>query len=138
MLGQKLIIVVLDNLGFGCINRLQQACGGAPFNNLLADCEQREQGVPRIDFAAHAASLGARAENVDGLAQLEAALVRARQADRTSVICIRTDPVRTTEDGGAWWEVAVPEVSARAQVQAARQAYDKDKQAQKAGYGTSV
>jgi 3D-(3,5/4)-trihydroxycyclohexane-1,2-dione acylhydrolase (decyclizing) len=138
MLGQKLIIVVLDNLGFGCINRLQQACGGAPFNNLLADCEQREQGVPRIDFAAHAASLGARAENVDGLAQLEAALVRARQADRTSVICIRTDPARTTEDGGAWWEVAVPEVSARAQVQAARQAYDKDKQAQKAGYGTSV
>src|SRR5438034_1152026 len=40
MLGHKLIVVVLDNRGFGCINRLQQACGGAPFNNLLADCVQ--------------------------------------------------------------------------------------------------
>jgi 3D-(3,5/4)-trihydroxycyclohexane-1,2-dione acylhydrolase (decyclizing) len=138
MLGQKLIIVVLDNLGFGCINRLQEACGGAPFNNLLADCEQRQPGAPKIDFAAHAAALGARAENVANIAQLEAALARARQADRTSVICIRTDPARTTVDGGAWWEVAVPEVSSRPQVQAARQAYEKDKQSQKASYGTSV
>ena len=34
----KLVIVVLDNRGYGCINRLQQACGGEPFNNLFADC----------------------------------------------------------------------------------------------------
>ena len=27
-LGQKLLIVLLDNRGYGCINRLQQACGG--------------------------------------------------------------------------------------------------------------
>ncbi|HYS14667.1 MAG TPA: thiamine pyrophosphate-dependent enzyme, partial [Burkholderiaceae bacterium] len=99
---------------------------------------QRQPGAPKIDFAAHAAALGARAENVANIAQLEAALARARQADRTSVICIRTDPARTTADGGAWWEVAVPEVSSRAQVQAARQAYEKDKQSQKASYGSSV
>ena len=41
-------------------------------------------------------------------------------------------------EGGAWWEVAVPEVSSRPQVQAARQEYDKDKQSQKASYGSSV
>ena len=35
MLGLKLTIVVLDNRGFGCINRLQNATGGASFNNLL-------------------------------------------------------------------------------------------------------
>ena len=28
MLGTKLVIVVLDNRGYGCINRLQQAVGG--------------------------------------------------------------------------------------------------------------
>ncbi|HTT12953.1 MAG TPA: 3D-(3,5/4)-trihydroxycyclohexane-1,2-dione acylhydrolase (decyclizing) [Burkholderiaceae bacterium] len=138
MLGRKLIIVVLDNLGFGCINRLQQACGGAPFNNLLADSEQRDPGAPKIDFAAHAAALGARAENAANIGELEAALARARKADRTSVICIRTDPARTTEDGGAWWEVAVPQVSAREQVRTARQAYEKQRQAQKAGYGSTV
>src|SRR6185312_17407984 len=31
MLGHKLVIVVLDNRGYGCINRLQQAVGGVPF-----------------------------------------------------------------------------------------------------------
>ena len=56
MLGLKLIIVVNDNRGFGCINRLQQATGGAPFNNLLRDA--RHEALPEIDFVAHARSLG--------------------------------------------------------------------------------
>ena len=37
-LGAKLTIVVLDNRGFGCIERLQAATGGASFNNLLVRC----------------------------------------------------------------------------------------------------
>ena len=131
MLGCKLIVVVLDNRGFGCINRLQQACGGAPFNNLLEDCRQGPLGAPAVDFAAHAAALGARAENVDGIAALEAALGRARASDRTYVIALATDPHRTTAAGGAWWEVAVPEVSARSSVRAARAAYEDEKKAQR-------
>jgi 3D-(3,5/4)-trihydroxycyclohexane-1,2-dione acylhydrolase (decyclizing) len=131
MLDQKLVIVVLDNHGFGCINRLQQACGGAPFNNLFADSVQGAGGAPKIDFAAHAASLGALAENVKTIPQLEAALKRARAADRTSVVCIETDPHRTTEEGGWWWEVAVPEVSSREQVRKARAAYEDGKKKQR-------
>lgn len=124
MLGAKLIVVVLDNRGYGCINRLQQACGGAPFNNLLEDCLQGPLGAPAIDFAAHAHSLGAHAEHVADVAGLEAALARARAADRTSVVVIDTDPARTTDDGGWWWEVAVPEVSTREAVRAARKDYE--------------
>ena len=56
MLGLKLVVVVLDNSGFGCIDRLQHATGGAGFNNLLADA--RHVQVAQIDFAAHARSLG--------------------------------------------------------------------------------
>jgi len=122
MLGLKLTIVVLDNRGFGCINRLQQSTGGAPFNNLLADA--RHDALPDIDFAAHAASLGAVSEKVDGIAGLEAALGRARASERTYVIVIDTDPVASTEAGGAWWDVAVPEVSERREVQAARAGYE--------------
>ncbi|PUA19753.1 3D-(3,5/4)-trihydroxycyclohexane-1,2-dione acylhydrolase (decyclizing) [Glaciimonas sp. PCH181] len=125
MLDKKLIIVVLDNRGYGCINRLQQACGGAPFNNMLEDCLQGALGAPQIDFAAHARSLGAIAENVKSIPELEAAMQRARAADRTYLVCIDTDPKRTTEDGGCWWEVAVPEVSARASVQLAREQYEQ-------------
>jgi 3D-(3,5/4)-trihydroxycyclohexane-1,2-dione acylhydrolase (decyclizing) len=131
MLGRKLIIVLLDNRGYGCINRLQQACGGEPFNNLFDDCVQGPDGAPHIDFAAHAAALGALAENVKTIPQLEAAMSRARAADRTYLICIETDPDRTTAEGGCWWEVAVPEVSDREPVRKARHAYEQDKQQQK-------
>ena len=122
MLGLKLVIVVLDNGGFGCINRLQQSVGGEPFNNLFAD--SRRVDSPAIDFAAHAASLGARSETVDGIAGLEAAMERALAAQQTYVIVLATDPARAMQAGGAWWDVAVPEVSQRPAVRAARAAYE--------------
>ncbi|WEK58596.1 MAG: 3D-(3,5/4)-trihydroxycyclohexane-1,2-dione acylhydrolase (decyclizing) [Candidatus Brevundimonas phytovorans] len=122
MMGQKLIVTLLDNRGFGCINRLQQATGSPGFNNLLAD--SAHQTLPLIDFAAHARSLGAEAEHVADLAGFEAAMARARAADRSYVVVIDTDPLKTTEAGGWWWDVAVPEVSDRSQVNAARADYD--------------
>ncbi|WP_417772648.1 3D-(3,5/4)-trihydroxycyclohexane-1,2-dione acylhydrolase (decyclizing) [Stappia sp.] len=122
MLGRKLIVVLLDNRGFGCINRLQMATGGESFNNLL-DTARHE--VPAdIDFAAHAASMGAISEKVDGIAALEEALARARTSARSHVIVIDTDPLATTDAGGHWWDVAVPEVSARSEVRAARTGYE--------------
>ncbi|MBL8521762.1 MAG: 3D-(3,5/4)-trihydroxycyclohexane-1,2-dione acylhydrolase (decyclizing) [Betaproteobacteria bacterium] len=123
MLGLKLVIVVLDNRGFGCIHRLQRATGGAPFNNLLADCVH--EALPDIDFAAHAASLGAGARKVRDLAELEAALAAARAADRTQVLVIDTDPAVSTAAGGTWWDVSVPEVSTRGEVVNARAQYDQ-------------
>jgi len=122
MLGLKLTIVVLDNRGFGCINRLQLSTGGAAFNNLLRDAAH--ETLPQVDFEAHARSLGAVSEKVDGLAGLEAALARARQATRTYVVVIDTDPVASTDAGGNWWDVAVPEVSERAEVRDARARYE--------------
>ncbi|GJH34480.1 3D-(3,5/4)-trihydroxycyclohexane-1,2-dione acylhydrolase (decyclizing) [Paraburkholderia hospita] len=124
MLDAKLIVVVLDNRGYGCINRLQQACGGAPFNNMFDDCVQGSPGAPTIDFAAHARAMGAQAEHVANVQELEAAMQRARTADRTYLISIDTDAARTTDEGGWWWEVAVPEVSQREGVRKARADYE--------------
>jgi 3D-(3,5/4)-trihydroxycyclohexane-1,2-dione acylhydrolase (decyclizing) len=121
MMARKLIVTVLDNRGFACINRLQGASGGAAFNNLWAD--SHFETPAEIDFAAHAASLGAIAEKVSTIGELEQALRRAKLSDRTHVIVIQTDPAITTEAGGAWWDVAIPEVSVRAEVRAARAAY---------------
>jgi 3D-(3,5/4)-trihydroxycyclohexane-1,2-dione acylhydrolase (decyclizing) len=123
MLGRKLTIVVLDNGGFGCINRLQMATGGANFNNLLKDA--RHEVLPAIDFVAHAASMGAVAGKVNSIAELEAALVKSRQEPTTTVIVLNTDPLITTDAGGHWWDVAVPEVSERAEVRKARKDYEK-------------
>jgi 3D-(3,5/4)-trihydroxycyclohexane-1,2-dione acylhydrolase (decyclizing) len=123
MLGCKLILVVLDNRGYGCINRLQHATGGAGFNNLLADAAH--EVLPSIDFAAHAASLGASSEHVATLGELESAMTRARAAKRSYVVVIDTDPLKATESGGWWWDVAVPQVSQRPEVEAARRAYEQ-------------
>jgi len=123
MLGTKLTIVLLDNAGYGCINRLQMATGGANFNNLLKDTYH--EVLPQIDFAAHAASMGAVARKVASIAELEAALKETERETRTTVLVIDTDPLITTEAGGAWWDVAVPEVSDRKQVNAARKDYEQ-------------
>jgi 3D-(3,5/4)-trihydroxycyclohexane-1,2-dione acylhydrolase (decyclizing) len=123
MLGAKLTIVVLDNRGYGCINRLQMATGGANFNNLLKDTHH--ETLPDIDFRAHAESLGAIAMKVSSIGDLEIALEKAKKQTRTTVVVIDTDALTTTQGGGTWWEVAVPEVSPRKKVNAARKAYER-------------
>jgi 3D-(3,5/4)-trihydroxycyclohexane-1,2-dione acylhydrolase (decyclizing) len=129
--GHKLIVIVCDNGGFAVINRLQVNQGGAPFNNLIADSKVRE--VVAVDFAAHAAAMGCRSENVTTVAELEAAMERARVSDRTYVIGISTSAYDWT-GGGAFWEVGVPEVSGRPSVVAAREAMDAGKAAQRVGW----
>jgi 3D-(3,5/4)-trihydroxycyclohexane-1,2-dione acylhydrolase (decyclizing) len=123
-LKQKLIIVVLDNRGFGCINRLQTSLGGKGYNNLL-DSSYRNNAVPQIDFVQHAASLGAIAEKVGNIDDLPGALKRARNSDRSSVVVIDTDPVASTSAGGTWWDVPVAEVSGNDAVRAAAKSYSE-------------
>ena len=130
MLGTKITVVVTDNRGFGCINRLQMATGGAEFNNLLEHAHHEH--ASRIDFAAHAASMGAESHKVATIAELESALKDAKSAAGPVVIVIDTDPYPSTEEaGGHWWDVAVPETSDRKQVREARQAYEANRRAQR-------
>jgi len=127
--GHKLIVIVCDNGGFAVINRLQVNQGGLPFNNLLDDCRGEHTGT-RVDFAALAAAQGCHSETVTTVAELEEALERARAADRTYVIALRTHPYGWTE-GGSYWEVGVPEVSSRPEVVTAHDEVAAGKAAQR-------
>jgi 3D-(3,5/4)-trihydroxycyclohexane-1,2-dione acylhydrolase (decyclizing) len=131
LLGKKLIVVVLDNRGYGCIQRLQTATGSAQFNNLLDDCVVEGGEQSKIDFAMHAASMGADAVHVKDVAELKTAMAKARAATRTQVLVIDTTHTRTTQEGGCWWEVGIPEVSARPEVNAAHAGLVDAKQAQR-------
>ncbi|MEK9799507.1 MAG: 3D-(3,5/4)-trihydroxycyclohexane-1,2-dione acylhydrolase (decyclizing) [Alphaproteobacteria bacterium] len=131
MMGTSMTLVITDNRGFGCINRLQAATGGAAFNNLLAD--SYHEVLPHIDFVAHAASLGARAEKAGSIAELESAVAKAVRRDGVDVIVIDTDPGPSTEAGGTWWDVAVPAVSTRDTVTAAYKNYQTGRQRQDKG-----
>ena len=121
---QKIVIVVLDNRGFGCINRLQTSLGGRGYNNLMQSSYADPADAPDIDFAQHAAALGAHAEKVSSVSDLGAALQRAKQAPLTAVVVIDTDPLPSTEAGGTWWDVPVAEVSDSADVNAASSEYE--------------
>ncbi|MEH7827027.1 3D-(3,5/4)-trihydroxycyclohexane-1,2-dione acylhydrolase (decyclizing) [Gemmobacter denitrificans] len=124
MMGIPFTVVLTDNRGYGCINRLQQGCGGAPFNNLLDD--SYHVNPAHIDFVAHAGSMGAITRKVGSVAELEAAMAEAKGASLPTVILIETDPAPGTGAGGSWWDVAVPEVSERPQVNAAREKYEQN------------
>ncbi|MCY4034787.1 MAG: 3D-(3,5/4)-trihydroxycyclohexane-1,2-dione acylhydrolase (decyclizing) [Hyphomicrobiales bacterium] len=125
MMGTNMTLILTDNRGFGCINRLQAATGGAAFNNLFSDSVH--ETLPEIDFVAHAAAMGARAAKAESIAELEQMAGEAIRRKGVDVIVIDTDPGPSTEAGGTWWDVAVPEVSDRKEVTAAFQNYLKGK-----------
>jgi len=129
MMGVPFTVILTDNRGYGCINRLQKHTGGAPFNNLLDDAYHVNPSA--IDFTAHAASMGARAVKAGSVAELESKISELRAGTIPAVIVIDTDPMPSTAAGGTWWEVGVPEVSTRPSVVEARQKYETNKQKQR-------
>jgi 3D-(3,5/4)-trihydroxycyclohexane-1,2-dione acylhydrolase (decyclizing) len=76
--------------------------------------------------------MGCESRRVATIDELRAAVAWARTTDRTTVIVIETDPHAWTE-GGAWWEVGVPESSPRRAIREARAALDEAKQQQRRG-----
>ena len=115
-LGYKINVVLLDNRGFGCINRLQKGCGSPPFGNLF------EQG-PAVDFVANAKSYGCQAAKVHTLDELRQAIHDNREHAESCVTVIDTDP-QYGSPGYAWWDVAVAERSVEKTVQTARREYE--------------
>ena len=129
MMGVSFTVIVTDNRGYGCINRLQMGTGGAEFNNLLKDTVHETPSA--IDFAAHAASMGATSVKVSSIAELEEALAKRGEITGPYVIVIDTDPYPSTPHGGSWWDVGVPEVSVRREVNDAWDKYRSNKTTQK-------
>ena len=85
---KKLIIIVCDNDGHMVINRLQIAKGGKEYiSNLKA---ANVKNFFNVNFAEHAKSMGADAENVHSLTELEQAFSRAKKSNKTYIICIKT------------------------------------------------
>ena len=121
MMGISMTLIITDNRGFGCINRLQAGTGGAAFNNLFAD--SHHDVLPDIDFVAHAASLGASARKASSLEELEDLTAQSVKQGGVNVIVIDTDPGPSTAAGGTWWDVAIPAASVRDSVSAANSDY---------------
>lgn len=122
MMGVGFTVVLTDNRGYGCINRLQMGSGSPEFNNLYEHALKEE--TPQIDFVAHARSMGADAVKAGSIAELEAEIAKARGKSRPQVIVIDTTPYPPKEAGGFFWDVVPPEVSTLDSAKTARSEYD--------------
>jgi len=129
----KLIVVLVQNHGYASIGSLSEATGSGRFGTSFRYREDggRDGDVLPVDLAANAASLGARVLVARTVGELADAIKTARESDQTVVIHVETDPAEYVTVGGAWWDVAVAEVSASDGVQAARAQYERDKQDQR-------
>ncbi len=76
--------------------------------------------------------MGATSVKVSSIADLQDALAKRSDIKGPYVVVIDTDPYPSTEPGGTWWDVGVPEVSQRAEVNAARATYEASKTKQRA------
>lgn len=126
-----LTLIVCDNGGFNVIERLQLGHGAASFRTMLAD--EDTPNPPMVDFTTMAAAMGADAHRVTGLVDLDAVLRATKGAAGVHVIVIDVAKHQWSE-GGSFWEVGVPEVSHRPQVDAARQALHEGKAHQRSAW----
>lgn len=113
--GHPFVAVVCDNGGYAVIQRLQIGQGAEGFNNLLSDSRGPAPNRDlRVDFAAHAASLGAHVEDVRGsknIDEVRAAYQRARSAardERRPAVVVCTVHHDSWTESGAWWETGTP------------------------------
>lgn len=130
---KKLIVLVLDNGGFAVINKLQNNTGNESFNNLLEDCPTVPQPFA-VDFAAHAAAMGAHSEKVANAEELSEAFKRAKASDKTYVIVMDVDAYEGwTAEGHAWWEVGTPHITNSDSVRAAHEEVESARSRQRKG-----
>jgi 3D-(3,5/4)-trihydroxycyclohexane-1,2-dione acylhydrolase (decyclizing) len=127
--GRKLVVVLVDNHGFACIDRLSGACGG---HNDFNDFRFRDPAtglltgeVVPIDFAANARSLGADVTVADDRQGLADAMAAALASDRTTVVIGETDTSVDVPGYDSWWDVPRAQVSTSAAVRDAREAWEE-------------
>jgi len=126
--GIKIIIVLVDNKGFGSIGSLSRSLGMGGFGTTThtrSASGQLDGELFQVDYAANARSLGAHALKASTLQQFKAALEQAKSLDQTTVIVVETDPDAKVPGYESWWDVAVPEVSTMESVREARARYEE-------------
>ena len=107
-------MVCVDNDGFASIGNLSELVGSQWFGTSYryrGPGGRLDGGFVPIDLAANAASLGAYVLRARTIEEFRQALVKARAADRATLVCIETDPVASTPSSDAWWDVPVAEVA---------------------------
>ncbi|MEZ3161163.1 3D-(3,5/4)-trihydroxycyclohexane-1,2-dione acylhydrolase (decyclizing) [Microbacterium sp. BWT-B31] len=126
----KITFIIVDNFGYGSIAALSETLGSQTFGTRF---HERGSGTRHdgsrleVDFAANAASYGAKVWSADNATDFAAALQEAKDYDGTSIVYVRVDAQARFGGSGAWWDVPVAEVSALESTQHARVVYEENR-----------
>jgi len=134
--GFKMIIILINNKGFGSIGGLSKSIGqegfGTEYKFRDEGTEQLVGGDLPVDLAANAASLGADVVSATDISSFSKALETAKGNKNTTVIYIETVPERKIAGyGWAWWDVPIAEISKVDAVNKAKAQYDENKKKQR-------
>jgi 3D-(3,5/4)-trihydroxycyclohexane-1,2-dione acylhydrolase (decyclizing) len=129
----KIIVVLVQNHGYASIGSLSETTGSGRFGTRFRyrEADGSDGDLLPVDLAANAASLGAKVLTPRTIGELADALKEARESDQTVLVHVETDPTKPVPIGGAWWDVAVAEVSPSEPVRAARADYEANKGSQR-------
>ena len=112
--GVKMVVLLFDNGGFGCINNLQMGQG---IDSLCTEFRKREGDLPirdgdflKIDYAMSARAYGFDGYTARTAEELEKALAAARAGDKPALIDIKVLPKSMTHGYGGWWNVGITEL----------------------------
>jgi len=128
-----IIVVLVDNKGYGSIEALSRASGSEGFGNRFlyrTDTGQLDGDNVDIDLSMNARSLGAEVIDADTRESFQEALKTARGSGKTTVIHVRVDRKGRFGGTGAWWDVPVAEVSTLEGTQEIRRSYEKNAEGQ--------
>jgi 3D-(3,5/4)-trihydroxycyclohexane-1,2-dione acylhydrolase (decyclizing) len=140
----KLVILLVDNLGFASIGALSRSLGLDGFGTqyryrkggtLGFDSDKEPLTPLPVDLAANAESLGARVLRPKTIGDLRKALAQAKRESELTVVYVRVDRYEGVDAGGAWWDVATAEVSEVPAVDDARDRATQERRRQRRHIG---
>jgi 3D-(3,5/4)-trihydroxycyclohexane-1,2-dione acylhydrolase (decyclizing) len=121
--GKKIIVLVLDNAGFHCIDNLQHSQGIGHFGNEWKTRNEASgllEGPPvAVDYAKNGESWGALGLRARTAEELAGAVKEALAAKGPVVIDIKVGAKTMTHGYESWWRVGTAQVSSNPEVQKA-------------------
>ncbi|MDR0526724.1 MAG: 3D-(3,5/4)-trihydroxycyclohexane-1,2-dione acylhydrolase (decyclizing) [Spirochaetaceae bacterium] len=123
--GLKIIVIVLDNAGFHCIDNLQNSQAIEHFGN-----EWKKRGASgrldgesvSVDYAKNGESWGAKGFSARNVSELKDAVKKALAEKGPVVIDVKTTPKSMTKGYDSWWRVGTAQVSSNQAVEKAAKA----------------
>ncbi len=119
----KINVMLFDNIGWGCIENLQNNQGTDTFGTRFCarnpETDQLDGELLNIDFAKIAEGYGCKGYRVTNVAELKAALEDSLRQTKPCLFDIKVAHKSMSDGYDAWWRVGVASVSESERVQAA-------------------